>query len=199
MVERPRRSGSDGRPRSNHREPGGVCASVRRAWKIAAAVAVLALVGLAAYAAATVPDRTTIHSQTANRGDAASITGPVGFHVAVASVTPSAGQVQLQLQFQNTSNQQQRADPADFRLTAAGGWHAAPVFGDGCPNWGRVDLYPKGGGDQPLRDPAGTKAGPTWSGTLCFPQPPSGGALTLVWEPDVAFGPLSDPVLIPLT
>lgn len=139
-------------------------------------------------------------SATPNHGQAArEFGGRVGFTVDVTQVDRESARLVLHLTFRNTSSEQQRANPADFRLEDATGWHAAPVFEAPCADWGRVDLYPPGATSQPLRDPNGTRAGATWLGTLCFPEPPGeSAALTLVWEPDVAFGPLSVPVRISL-
>lgn len=163
------------------------------------AIAVAAVVGLGlayfAWTAFNGPVGVPLTSPTPNRGQAATQFGSVDFYLAVDGVEVTRGQVRVSLTFTNRSRQQQRADPLDFTL---GG--RRPVFGDGCPNWGRVDLYPPGGpSDQPLRDPAGTRAGAVFGpSTLCFPAPAGTGALTLVWEPDVAFGPLSEPIRIPL-
>jgi len=136
-------------------------------------------------------------SPTPNAGQAATQFEAVGFYLKVDSVARGADGVRVQLTFNNTSSQQQRADPQDFTLTNQTGTQVRPQFNDSCPDWGRVDLYPLQGGDAPLRDPGGTKAGAHWGpSTLCFPS--IGGSLTLIWEPDVAFGPLSEPIRIPL-
>jgi hypothetical protein len=136
-------------------------------------------------------------SPTPNAGQAATQFGAVGFRLRVDALRRLGGQVQVQLTFTNSSQQQQRADPRDFTLSNASGSSVRPAFGGSCPDWGRVDLYPPGAGAEPLRDPGGTRSGPTWGpSSLCFPA--LAGSLTLVWEPDVAFGPLSEPIRIPL-
>jgi hypothetical protein len=139
-------------------------------------------------------------SPTPNSGQAASRFGPVGFKVQVVGRSDAAGTLQVRLVFRNESSQQQRADPADFVLEGPRGYAAAPVFGPGCPDWGRVDLYPPGDtATQPLRDAGGTAAPAVWGpSTLCFAGAPPAG-LTLVWSPDVAFGPLGQDTRIPLT
>jgi len=164
-----------------------------------------------AFTAVNGPIGVPLISPTPNAGQAATQFGAVGFFLKVDGVQRGSYGVRLQLTFFNRSNEQQRADPQDFRLEGKGRQtgegevqpQQEPFFTSGpaqlnqCPNWGRVDLYPPGGGDQPLRDPAGTRAGAIWGpSTLCFQDP--GGALTLIWEPDVAFGPLSEPIRIPL-
>ena len=153
--------------------------------------------GYFAYTAFAGPIGLPLTSPTPDAGQAATQFNAVGFYLKADSVTRDAGTVRVELTFTNRSAQQQRADPQDFSLVHDGAAGVRPSFGAGCPNWGRVDLYPPGGGAQPLRDAAGTKAGPVWGpSALCFPDP--GGALTLIWEPDVAFGPLSEPIRIPL-
>ena len=163
-----------------------------------AGIAAAAIVGLGlAYFAWTAfkgPPGVPLTSPTPNAGQAATQFNAVDFYLKVGGVKRSSGQVQIALTFINKSSQQQRANPEDFSLGGAG-----PVFGPGCPDWGRVDLYPPGGDSRaPLRDAAGTHAGSSWGpSTLCF-QDAGAGSLTLVWEPDVAFGPLSEPIRIPL-
>lgn len=177
-----------------------------------AALAAVVVVGLGlayfAFTAITGPPGVPLTSTTPNAGQAATQFNAVGFYLKVDSVQRSAGEVRLQLTFINRSDQQQRADPHDFRLDGNGlrttegsvPPQVEPYFtgpGGACPDWGRVDLYPPGASNAPLRDPEGTRAGATWGpSALCFQDP--GGALTLVWEPDVAFGPLSEPIRIPL-
>jgi hypothetical protein len=156
--------------------------------------------GLAYFAFTAVygPPGVPLTSATPNAGQAATQFNAVGFRLRVDGIDRTGGIVRLQLLFTNTSTQQQRADPQDFRLEGSAAAQR-PFFHDGsdCPNWGRVDLYPPGGSDGRLRDPGGTKAGPVWGPSqLCFQDP--GGSLTLIWEPDVAFGPLSEPIRIPL-
>ena len=122
---------------------------------------------------------------------ATNVMGTVGFKVKVDQVQRSDGKVIVMLTFENTSDSQQRADPADFILKV-GGHDIAPSFGAPCSNWGRVDLYPPAGSNEPLRDPNGTKAPATWGpATLCFADSATPSDLVLVWNPDVAFGPLS--------
>ena len=168
----------------------------------AALIAVVVVVGAGlayfAWTAVNGPIGVPLTSVTPNAGQAATQFGSVGFKLQVASVQRSPGTVRLELIFRNTSTQQQRADPQDF-LLMAGGATARPSFSSECPNWGRVDLYAPGApSSEPLRDAGGTRAGATWGpSALCFPDP-GAGALTLVWEPDVAFGPLSEPIRIPL-
>lgn len=168
----------------------------------AAVIAVVVVVGAGlayfAWTAVNGPVGVPLTSPTPNAGQAATQFAAVGFKLQVASVQRSQGSVRLELVFRNTSTQQQRADPQDFSLVA-GGATVRPTFGSDCPNWGRVDLYPAGApSGEPLRDAQGTRAGATWGpSALCFPDP-GAGSLTLVWEPDVAFGPLSEPIRIPL-
>ena len=140
-------------------------------------------------------------SATPNHGQAArEFGGTLGFTLDVTQVDRADGRLVLHVRFQNTTSEQQRANPADFQLEDSAGWHAKAVFEAPCSDWGRVDLYPPGAGSQPLRDPNGTRAGATWEGVLCFSEPPSADRrLTLVWEPDVAFGPLSIPVRIAIS
>ena len=122
---------------------------------------------------------------------ATNVMGTVGFKVKVDQVQRSEGEVIVTVTFQNTSDSQQRADPADFSLKV-GGHDVAPSFGTTCRNWGRVDLYPPAGSNEALRDPNGTKAYATWGpATLCFADSAAPSDLVLGWNPDVAFGPLS--------
>lgn len=163
--------------------------------------------GLAYFAFTVVngPIGVLLTSATPNAGQAATQFGAVGFYLKVDGVQRGTNGVKLQLTFFNRSDQQQRANPQDFQLEGNASHRQPPYFTASeptsslkeCPDWGRVDLYPSGGGDQPLRDPGGTRAGAVWGpSTLCFEDP--GGELTLIWEPDVAFGPLSEPIRIPL-
>ena len=161
-----------------------------------------------AFTAVNGPIGVPLTSTTPDAGQAATQFNAVGFFLKVDSVTRNEHGVSVQLTFTNKTEQQQRADPQDFKLDGKGQQTSegmipaelSPYFtspGGGCPNWGRVDLYPPGGSGAPMRDPEGTRAGAVWGpSTLCFQDP--GGALTLVWEPDVAFGPLSEPIRIPL-
>lgn len=137
-------------------------------------------------------------STTPRTGAASNWLGPVGFAVKVTSVQRTGSSLVVQLSFRNTSNSQQRADPGDFTLVS-GHQNLRPTFGPGCPNWGRVDLYPSGATSQALRDPGGTRAGSTWGpSSLCFPVSRLPAKLILEWSPDVAFGPLSDTTRIDL-
>lgn len=161
----------------------------------------MAVIGLGlayfAYTAVNGPPGVALNSTTQNAGQAATQFNAVSFYLKVDAVDHTTDGLRLELTFTNKSSQQQRADPQDFTLTNESGTKVRPQFSDSCPNWGRVDLYPPGGQDEPLRDPGGTKAGPTWGPSpLCFTG--LGGELTLIWEPDVAFGPLSEPIRIPL-
>lgn len=168
---------------------------------IAAVVAVGLGLAYFAWTAFNGPVGVPLTSPTPNHGQAATQFGAVGFYLQVDSVERGTRQVRLELTFVNRSDQQQRANPQDFTLVAGSSAPVAPAFGTGCPDWGRVDLFPPGApiGGQPLRDPEGTRAGTTWGpSALCFPAASGTGALTLVWEPDVAFGPLSEPIRIPL-
>ena len=150
-----------------------------------------------AFTAVNGPIGVPLTSTTPNAGQAATQFNAVGFHLKVDAVQRTAGGIRLQLTFTNTSSQQQRANPEDFTLTNDSATTFRPQFNADCPNWGRVDLYPQGAGDEPQRDPEGTRAGPVWGPSpLCFGY--LGGNLTLIWEPDVAFGPLSEPIRIPL-
>jgi hypothetical protein len=164
-----------------------------------AAIAVVAVAGIGvgylAWTAVSGPPGVPLTSPTPDRGRAATQFGAVEFYLRVDEVRRDAAGLRLELTFTNRSREQQRADPLDFTLQGR-----RPVFEPGCPDWGRVDLYPPAGArDEPLRDPGGTRAGPVWGpSTLCFPEPVGSEALTLVWEPDVAFGPLSEPIRIPL-
>lgn len=151
-----------------------------------------------AFTAVNGPIGVPLTSTTPNAGQAATQFQAVDFYLRVDRVDRTGGVVRVTMTFTNRSTQQQRADPQDFTLHG-GGSDAKPFFHDSadCPNWGRVDLYPRNGGDEPLRDPEGTRAGAVWGpSTLCFQDPT--GSLTLIWEPDVAFGPLSEPIRIPL-
>ncbi len=106
--------------------------------------------------------------------------------------------VLIDVTFTNTSGEQQRVDAADFHLKGRNGNVARYIVFGACSDGGRVDLYPAGmPPTTPLRDPEGQRAGATYETSICFPDP-GGGPLTLVWEPDVAFGPLSEPINIPL-
>ena len=166
---------------------------------LVAAAAVVVGAGLAyfAWTAINGPIGVPLTSATPNAGQAATQFGAVGFYLKVDGVKRNGDQVEVSLTFVNKSAQQQRANPQDFSLE--GRSTVRPTFGSGCPDWGRVDLYPPGGdSNAPLRDPNGTRAGATWGPSLlCFSSAGS-GALTLIWEPDVAFGPLSEPIRIPL-
>lgn len=156
---------------------------------IAIAATALVVVGYAAFKAEgnlRAGDRPTTGSASANN-----VIGPVGFKVNVDNVQRSGDQIVVTLTFDNTSDAQQRADPADFSLKIDG-HTVGPSFGTNCPNWGRVDLYPPGGSSEPLRDSDGTKAPATWGpATLCFADSSAPTDLILEWSPDVAFGPLS--------
>lgn len=117
--------------------------------------------------------------------------GTVGFKVKVDQVQRSDDEVIVTLTFDNTSDSQQRADPADFNLRIDG-HNVPPSFGAKCSNWGRVDLYPASGSNEPLRDPSGTRAPANWGpAKLCFADSAAPSDLVLEWNPDVAFGPLS--------
>ena len=161
-----------------------------------------------AFTAVNGPIGVPLTSTTPNAGQAATQFNAVGFYLKVDSVTRDAGTIRVTLTFTNRTRQQQRANPQDFTLQGKGTQTsegeiqpvANPVFdseGD-CKDWGRVDLYGPGEpAADPLRDPGGTRAGAVWGpATLCFQDPT--GSLTLIWEPDVAFGPLSEPIRIPL-
>lgn len=137
-------------------------------------------------------------SPTPNAGQAATQFGSVGFFVQVTRVVRQPQMVFVDMTFRNTSTQQQRVDIADFELRAQNGnWvHAAP--GDGCQSVGRVDMYPAGmSRSSPKRDADGAAVGSTYRTGICFPDP-GPAPFTLIWEPDVAFGPLSEPIHIPL-
>ena len=138
-------------------------------------------------------------SPTPNAGQAATQFGAVGFYLHVNRVERVQQGVLLDLSFSNTSTQQQRVDNADFQLKGRSGNLVRHTVFEGCSNGQqRVDLYPRGmPASTPLRDPDGLRAGATYRDTICFPDP-GDGPLTLVWEPDVAFGPLSEPINIPL-
>lgn len=156
---------------------------------VAVAAALVLVIGYAAFTAA----RNLGTGAAPSRGGATATNamGPVGFKVKVDQVQRSDGEIIVTLTFENTSDSQQRADPADFRLKVSGR-EVTPSFGATCSNWGRVDLYPPSGSNEPLRDPNGTKAPATWGpATLCFADSAAPSDLVLVWSPDVAFGPLS--------
>ena len=170
--------------------------------RVVAGLVVLAVgAGLAyfVFTAVNGPIGVPLTSSTPNQGQAATQFGSVDFKLEVTGVSRTGAGTVVELVFRNTSHQQQRADPRDFSLVAGHGRPVSPTFGSGCPDWGRVDLYgPAEPASDPLRDAGGTRAGPTWGPSpLCFP-PPGNGPLTLIWEPDVAFGPLSEPINIPL-
>ncbi len=116
---------------------------------------------------------------------------PAGAHYVVVRVT-----------FQNSSRDQQRADPLDFHLRDGTNSSRQPVFfGSGdCARWPRTDLQPAGAGAQPLRDPGAQPAGPEWGPTpICFlAYGDPGAALTLIWDPDVSAPFLDSPTEIPL-
>ena len=156
---------------------------------IAIAIIGLAVVGYLAFEAEA--NLGTRARPATGGGTAYSLSGPVGFKVRVDTVQRADDQIVVTLTFDNTSHSQQRADPADFALKING--HALrPSFSSECPNWGRVDLYPQGGPNEPLRDTDGTKAPSTWGpATLCFADSSAATDLILEWRPDVAFGPLS--------
>ena len=151
-----------------------------------------------AWTAIVGPVGVPLTSPTPNAGQAATQFGAVGFYVRVDRVLRVPEGVSVDLTFRNTSTQQQRVDTADFELKAhSGNWVRYSVF-DGCDGGGRVDMYPAGmPRSAPLRDADGERAGATYRTAICFPDP-GPGPLTLVWEPDVAFGPLSEPINIPL-
>lgn len=150
-----------------------------------------------AWTAVNGPIGVPLDSPTPNAGQAATQFQAVGFYLKVDGVERTAGIARIQVTFTNKSSRQQRADPQDFLLSGSAP-QQHPFFNNtGCPNWGRVDLYAPSDNGEPLRDPEGTRAGAVWGpSTLCFQDP--GGSLTLIWEPDVAFGPLSEPIRIPL-
>lgn len=137
-------------------------------------------------------------SPTPDAGQAATQFGSVGFYVHVDAVVGSTEHVAIRMTFRNTSTQQQRVDVADFQLQAANGAAVRATPGDGCQSAGRVDLYAPGmPSSTPLRDRDGQRVGPTYRTAICFPAP-GPKPWTLIWEPDVAFGPLSEPIRIPL-
>ncbi|HEX6489333.1 MAG TPA: hypothetical protein VF137_10760 [Candidatus Dormibacteraeota bacterium] len=166
-----------------------------------AAVCVLFIGGVLVYFVITAvngPFGVPLTSPTPDAGQAATQFGSVGFYLHVTKVDRGGDHVTVAITLENTSEQQQRFDPQDFRLQAQGdALSEAAIPADGC-RWGRVDLYPRGmPASTPLRDPEGERAGATWFAAVCFPRAGT-GALTLIWSPDVAFGPLSEPIRIPL-
>ena len=176
---------------------------VRRRALLLPALAAVTVVGIVlAYLVLTAGGaalHTPAASVTPNAGRAATRFGPVGFTVQVVGWQRAGGRVTVHLVFTNSSDTQQRADPQDFRLEAPGGSRERPAFGTGCPNWGRVDLYPGGStATQPRRDADGTAAPAVWGpAALCFPEPATGD-LTLLWAPDVAFALFGAETRIPL-
>ena len=152
-----------------------------------------------AWTAIVGPVGVPLTSPTPNAGQAATQFGAVGFYLHVDKVEePFANEALVWLTFRNTSNQQQRADNADFQLQARNGhWVRYSVF-EGCSNGIRTDLYPERmPRTTPLRDPDGAAADAVFSTDICFTDP-GPKPWTLIWEPDVAFGPLSEPIRIPL-
>lgn len=134
--------------------------------------------------------------------------GNAGFAIAVKQVersaaitsAPATGTglqfVAVRVAFRNSSELQQRADPADSHLVDASGVSRQPTFLSGsssCTRWQMTDLYPNGPGSAAPRDPKAEQAGRTFGPVpLCFaaagdPNRP----LTLVWDPDVGL-PLFD-------
>jgi hypothetical protein len=166
-------------------------------------LAIVAAVGLFlayfAWTAIVGPVGISLTSPTPDAGQAAGQFGAVGFYLHVTRVerTP-ANEVLIWMTFPNTSDRQQRVDNEDFELQAHTGNRVHWTAGDGCSNGIRVDLYSETmARTTPLRDPGGERAGSIYKTDVCFPNPGS-TPWALIWQPDVAFGPLSEPIRVPL-
>lgn len=116
---------------------------------------------------------------------------PNGYHYVTVGVT-----------FTNRGGHQQRANPKDFALIAAGKTRV-PTFvaSTACARWPVADLHPAGDAGAQPRDPGTLQVGPNLGPkTLCFlAGGPADETLTLVWNPDVSISFLGDPTTIQIS
>jgi hypothetical protein len=104
-----------------------------------------------------------------------------GFFVRVASRRPvrfadGSGGVLMQVAFRNQGRTRFGTRPGDFQVLQPSGGILQPDFlAPACPRWQAVEVA------------SGTLSRPV---PLCFAQTDPAQAITLLWQPDVAPGPL---------
>lgn len=111
-----------------------------------------------------------------------------GFYLQVtsrqAAPTPNGTEVVMQVTFRNQGRAQFSTKPADFQLAQSTGGLLLPDFSiSACPQWQDIQVAP------------GTTSRPV---TLCFPEEDPSGAISLLWQPNVAPPPFATQTRIDL-
>lgn len=112
-----------------------------------------------------------------------------GFYLQVtsrqAASTPNGAEVVMQVVFKNQGRTQFSTKPADFQLAQSTGGLILPDFSiAACPQW------------QDIQVAAGTTSRPV---PLCFPGADPSGAISLLWQPNVAPPPFGTETRIDLS